>query len=122
MKDIMVKVGEYEKNGETKGEWVKVGVVMSNQNGEYLMLDPGINLAGLLIKQRILNPQKAGGMVLASLFEKQPQQLPPQQAAPQPASAQYQPGYKPQQQAPIPQPANPPPSYSAIVDDDIPHF
>lgn len=69
-KDIVVKVGEYEKDGQKKGEYLKVGVILENQNGEYMLLDPSVNLAGVLIKQRILNSQKSGSMVMASIFDR----------------------------------------------------
>lgn len=84
-KDMMVKVGEYtDKNGQTKGEWVKLGFVGENQNGQYFMLDPSVNLAGLLIKQRLYNP-KTKGMVMASVFDRSNngQQAPAQAPAPQ---------------------------------------
>lgn len=68
-KDMMIKVGEYTNNaGETKGEWVKVGVVGENQNGQFFMLDPSVNIAGLLIKQRLFN-SKTKDMVMGSIFE-----------------------------------------------------
>lgn len=73
MKELMIKTGEYEKNGQVKGEWTKVGFMKEGANGPYIMLDPTIDLAGCLLKQRLLNPQKAGKSVLVSLFDKQEQ-------------------------------------------------
>lgn len=73
-KRLMAKVGEYEKNGETKGEYVRIGVILQSQHGEYALIDPSVNLAGVLIKQRMLNPQKAGTSVLASIFTDDRQQ------------------------------------------------
>ena len=54
-KDIVAKTGEYtNREGEKKSEWTKVGVLMSNDNGEYILLDPTINLSGVLQKQNML--------------------------------------------------------------------
>ena len=39
-KRIMAKVGEYEKDGKTKGNYVEIGVILSNENGEYALIDP----------------------------------------------------------------------------------
>jgi len=90
-KRIMAKVETYEKDGQTKGKYVEVGVILSNQNGEYALLDPTVNLSGVLQKQNMLN-SKAGqpmrDMVMVSIFEQQQQQ--PQQQAPQQPQQQQQ--------------------------------
>lgn len=67
-KDIVVKVGEYEKGGEKKSQWLKVGVILSNEKGEYALLDPSVNLAGVMMKQRLMNGK--GDSVMASIFDK----------------------------------------------------
>lgn len=69
MKRIAAKIEEYQKDGETKGKYVDIGVIMENSNGEYIMLNPTIDLSGVLIKQRLLNPSKAGGSVICSVFD-----------------------------------------------------
>ena len=51
-KRLVAKVGQYEKNGETKGEYTRLGVILSNDNGEYALIDPTVSLAGVLMKQR----------------------------------------------------------------------
>lgn len=84
MKKLNVKVGEYTNaEGETKGEWLNVGVILSNDNGEFALLDPAVNLAGALMKQRILNRGKQtsgkGDMVMVSIFEDKPQAQQPAQ-------------------------------------------
>ena len=91
MKRIMAKVGTYTKDGQEKGEYVKVGVIMSNQNGEYAILDPTVNLAGIAYKQRVNGIAKTGSdSVIASIFEDKPQQAPQQyQQAPQQAPQQF---------------------------------
>lgn len=97
MKDLVVKTGEYQnQQGETKSEWTKIGVILSNQNGEYALLDPAINLAGVLtkqnalaIKQRQAGNEKArtGTSVMCSIFDKSEggSQRQATQQAPQPA-------------------------------------
>lgn len=87
----MAKTGEYQKDGANKGEYVKLGVMLNSANGEYMLLDPSVNLAGVLIKQNVL-AAKTGGqqrdMVMISIFEDDNQQ----QQAPQ--------GYQQQQNQP----------------------
>ena len=74
-KRLVAKVGTYtDKEGNEKGEYVKIGVVLSNDNGEYALIDPTINLAGVMIKQRLLNPQKAGDMVMCGIYTDEPKQ------------------------------------------------
>ena len=81
-KRLAAKVGEYtNKQGETKGRYVNLGAILDGQNGEYLLLDPSVNLAGVLMQQRIANPQKAGEKVLVSIFTDEPKQ---QAATPKP--------------------------------------
>ncbi len=71
-KRIVAKTGQYEKEGQTKGEYTKLGVMLNNDNGEYMLLDPSVSLAGVLIKQNAL-AAKSGGqqrdMVMISIFE-----------------------------------------------------
>ena len=83
-KRLVAKVGEYEKNGEVKGEYVRIGVILSNQNGEYALLDPTINLAGVLQKQnryKHSRGEQTGDSVMVSVFSDEPRQA--QQDAPQ---------------------------------------
>ena len=71
-KRIVAKTGEYQKDGQTKGEYTKLGVILNNDNGEYILMDPCVNLAGVLLKQNAL-AAKTGGqqrdMVMISIFE-----------------------------------------------------
>lgn len=111
-KRLAAKVGEYQKDGQTKGEYVKLGVVLSNDNGEYLLLDPSVSLAGVLAKQNALASAKGQQLrdnVMVSVFTDQPQQSAPQQGG----------GYQQQrQQPPQQQPAQGQPG--GYVPDDIP--
>lgn len=74
MKKIMAKVGTYEKEGQTKGRYQQIGIIKENSNGEYVMIDPGVDLAGVALKQYLMNPDKAGRVVMASVFEDEPRQ------------------------------------------------
>ena len=71
-KRIVAKTGEYQKDGQTKGEYTKLGVMLTNDNGEYMLLDPSVSLAGVLIKQNAL-AAKTGkdqrDMVMISIFD-----------------------------------------------------
>ncbi len=71
-KRIVAKTGEYQKEGQTKGEYTKLGVMLNNNNGEYMLLDPSVNLAGVLIKQNSLAAKNGGqqrDMIMVSIFD-----------------------------------------------------
>jgi len=89
-KRLMAKVGTYTKDGQEKGEYVKIGVILNHDNGEYALIDPAVDLAGVALKQ-VLNgiDKKKSGMIIASVFEDQQQQAPQQ-------------GYQQPQQQPAP--------------------
>ena len=78
--DIAIKGGEYQNaQGETKARWVNLGAMMEGQNGPYLLLNPGVNLAAYMEDGR--------DMVIASLFEpRNNQQQGNQSSQPQNAS------------------------------------
>ena len=73
--DLVVKVGEYtDGQGQTKGRFKNVGVMMEGQNGPYILLD------------RTFNPAGVGGndgreSIIVSLYE-------PKQDGQQPSQAQ----------------------------------
>ena len=102
--DAVVKTGEYTNNqGELKGRYTNIGVVMNGDNGQYLLLEPGINLAGILIQQNQIAAAKGQpprSSVMVSLYEPnqqgqqpmpQPTQQPQPMAQPQPMMQQPQP-------------------------------
>ena len=66
---ITAKIDTYEKDGETKGQYIGIGVIMDGQYGEYVLLNPTIDLAGVLMRQRILDPSKASKSVLCNIFD-----------------------------------------------------
>jgi hypothetical protein len=103
-KRLVAKVGSYTNNqGEQKGEYVNVGVLLENQNGEYLLLDPSINIAGLLMKQN-LDSGKQNKSLAVSIFDDSNRQQ--GQSYNNQQQPQQQQGYAPQQQQPqnFPQP------------------
>jgi len=81
----MAKTGTYtDQNGNQKSRWIQVGRMLSNQNGDFIVLDGHISLAGL---QQIQNQNQNQGAqsrdgVLVSIFEDQPKQQGQQQQPP----------------------------------------
>ena len=104
-KKLSAVVGEYEKDGQQKAEWANIGVMITGKNGkDYVLLDPTINLAGVLLKQNVLANKRGeapSDMVMTSVFEEQNQNAPQQGGYQQPQQApQQQGGYQQPQQAP----------------------
>ena len=68
MRKIVAKTGTYtDREGNEKSNWTNVGRIMSNDNGEFVILDSTVALAGVAMKQRLTNP-KAKGDVMCSIF------------------------------------------------------
>lgn len=44
---VMVKTGEYQSQGTTKGRYAKVGMLMQGENGFFLIMDRTFNPAGV---------------------------------------------------------------------------
>ena len=88
---LTAKVGEYQKDGQTKGRYVDVGALLSNQNGEYILLNPSVSLSGILAMQNAMSQQPRTN-VMISIFDSDNQQQQAPQAQPQQQQA-------PQQQA-----------------------
>lgn len=107
-KRLMAKTDEYQKDGQMKGEYVKIGVMLSGQNGDYMLLDPTVSLAGVLVKQNDLafkQGKAAHDSIMVSIFEDQPQQQSqPQQGYQQQPQQQPQQGYQQQPQQGYQQP------------------
>ena len=95
-KKLSAKIGEYtNQQGETKGRYANLGVVMSGQNGSYVLLDPTVSLAGILACQNAMAASKGEQQrdrVMVSVFEEQQNQAPQQNY--------QQPQQPPQQQTP----------------------
>ena len=81
MKKLVAKVGTYQKDGETKNRYQDVGAIMSNSNGEYALLNPAVNLAGLLLQQNAMSGENRTS-VMISVFDNDNRQQAQQQQAP----------------------------------------
>lgn len=72
-KRLSAVVGEYTKDGQQKAEWANIGVIGVGKNGkEYVLLDPTVSLAGILVKQNVLAQKRneaPSDMVMTSVFE-----------------------------------------------------
>ena len=50
--DLTVKVGSYEKNGETKGRYENCGMVLKDDDGKkMIMINPRFNFAGVKLEE-----------------------------------------------------------------------
>lgn len=89
-KRLVAKTGTYtNQQGEQKGEYTRIGVLMDGDNGQYMLLDPTVNLAGVLAKQNVMASNEGKPMrdsVMVSVFDndnqnqgQQQYQQPPQQ-------------------------------------------
>jgi hypothetical protein len=89
-KRISAKIEEYQKDGQTKGKYVDIGVIMQNANGEYMMLNPSVDVAGVLLMQNVLavnSGKEARGSVMCSIFDNDNQSSAPAQRQPQQQAA-----------------------------------
>lgn len=118
MKRLVAKVGEYQnQQGETKGEYLRIGVIGESQNGEYILLDPTVNLAGVLTQQNLYahsQKKKPSKRVMVSIFDDSSQGG---------QGGQYQQSAnqsRNQQNPPAQQPGNSTPGQDFDFDDDIP--
>jgi hypothetical protein len=84
-KRLSAVVGEYQdkQTNQQKAEWQNIGVIGVGKNGkEYVLLDPSVSLAGVLVKQNVLAAKRGenpSDMVMTSVFEENNQQQAPQQ-------------------------------------------
>ena len=65
---MVSKIGSYERNGQTKGIYIKLGTVRIQADGGYGFMIPTNDLAAVFVKQRIDNPKKAGDSIMFSLY------------------------------------------------------
>lgn len=71
-KSISAKIDTYTKDGQQKGKYVEIGVILNNQNGDYIMLNPTVDLAGVVLKQQALavkEGKKVGSNIMCSIFD-----------------------------------------------------
>lgn len=60
--DLAVKVGEYQKDGQTKSRYQNIGAMIDGDRGPYILLDRYFNPAG------VPNPDDRAN-VIVSMFE-----------------------------------------------------
>ena len=99
MRKLLAKVGSYtDREGNNKNRYVDIGVEMQNDNGSYFLLDPTVNLAGVLTKQN-MQAHKEGKQtrdsVMVSAFENNYQK--PQAVHQSSNSQEIQPQGRPQE-------------------------
>ena len=70
--DLVVKTGEYQKDGEMKGRYENIGSLMMGDKGHFLILKRTFNPAG------VPNPD-CKDSIIVSCFEQQNNQQAPQQ-------------------------------------------
>jgi len=63
--DLVVKVGEYQKDGQTKSKTKNIGSVIENDTGMYIIMDRTFNPAG------VPNPDNKEGLFV-SMYEVKP--------------------------------------------------
>jgi hypothetical protein len=94
-KRLVAVTGEYisKKDNTQKAEYTEIGVILIGKNGkEYALLDPAINLAGVLLKQNALAAKRnepPSDKVMLSVFEDAAQNQQAPQQAPQQPNAHY---------------------------------
>lgn len=75
LKELVVKTGTYEKDGETKGRYKTIGHVHSGQHGDYITLNADVNLAAF--------PRKEGDdRVMVNMWDKKGKDDKPKRQAP----------------------------------------
>lgn len=74
-KRLVAVTGEYisKQDNQQKAEYTEIGVIITGKNGkDYALLDPSVNLAGVLMKQNALAAKRnepPSSTVMVSLFE-----------------------------------------------------
>jgi len=103
--DLAVKIGSYESNGETKGRYQNIGVVLEKDDGgRFIIMEPWFNPAGIA--------HEAGKGIMVSMFEPRAKDEPDRQ---QPAARQGPAAQPAPRQSPFSQPAAP--SADGFVDE-----
>lgn len=101
IKDLAVKVGEYtDAQGQTKGRYENIGVLMQGDNGQYILMKKTFNPAGV-------SAGDGRDTIMVSMFDPQQQQQ----------GGQRQQG---QRQAPPPRTTQTAPAGAPMNDDDLP--
>lgn len=68
--DMVVKIGEYQKDGQTKGRYRNIGSILEGEDGKmFVLIDPHFNFAAI---------KRERDMVLVGLYEPKPKEDKPQ--------------------------------------------
>ena len=68
-KDMCVKTGSYQSNGETKNRWLTIGALMEDdKGGQFIMMNRSFNPAGVPFKE-------GSESILISLFDPKQKEL-----------------------------------------------
>ena len=109
-KKLSVAIGSYMKDNQQKTRWQNIGVILEKDGKEFALLDPTVDLGGVLALQNIEAAKQnkpASDRIMAGVFlednQGQQQQGGYQQQAPQ---QQYQNQQQPQQGQQQPQQNN----------------
>jgi hypothetical protein len=79
---ICAKVETYtDREGNAKNKYTEIGVIMQGERGPYVLLDPGVNLAGLLLQQNAINHEMRNRL-MCSVFDDEPRESSPPRRAP----------------------------------------
>ena len=78
MKKLLLKTGTYVNGqGETKNNYVELGaIIQGNDGSEYAIIEPTVDLAGVLIKQNAMAAKEGKQQrdsIMCGIFEKQNQ-------------------------------------------------
>jgi hypothetical protein len=71
-KQLKARTGSYTKDGQTKGRYVTIGAILSNENGEYALIDPSVSLAGVLAQQNSMaaaDGKPTRSNIMCSIFD-----------------------------------------------------
>ena len=77
MKRLLAKVGTYTRDGQEKGKYAELGVLMDGDNGQYAMLHPYVNLQVVHQMQSAMNRKDGKDVrdsIMVSVFERDGQQ------------------------------------------------
>ena len=79
---LKAKVGTFtDREGNEKGKWIDVGVLMNGGSGEFLIMNRHVDLAGIGACQDLMSGQPREG-VMVSIFDRDEQRQPAPKAQP----------------------------------------
>tara|TARA_R110000803_G_scaffold28610_3_gene65997 strand:+ start:439 stop:726 length:288 start_codon:yes stop_codon:yes gene_type:complete len=69
-KDLVAKVGGYIKDGQQKSRYMKIGVLVTKDDGAFALIDPTVNFAGILLRQNMMQETDRDS-VMISIFDQE---------------------------------------------------